>query len=113
MKNAVAILLVLIMILSLTACESSKIKEAKSIVDELVAYTVEKLDAEIQLESATIDKKTALLQEKIKLTESLIEYCTNDLEEIYADLSKEGQKEVQEYIDNAYREAVERYNNSK
>lgn len=113
MKKTIAILLVVIMILSLTACESSKIKEAKSIVDELVAYTVEKLDAEIELESATSDKKIALLQYEIELTESLIEYCMNDLDEIYADLSVDGQREVQEYIDNAYREAVEQYNNSK
>lgn len=113
MKKAVAILHVLMIFLSLTACESSKIKEAKSIVDELVVYTVEKLDAEIELESATSDQKIALLHYEIELKESLIEYCMNDLDEIYAELSVAGQREVQEYIDNAYRDAVEQYNNSK
>lgn len=113
MRKSIVIILALVMVLTLTACESSKISEAKDIVDELVEYTIKKLDAQIQLESATSDRKAELLQYEIELYENSIEFCMNKLDEINESLSAAGQQELQEYINIVYSEAVERYNNSK
>ena len=112
MKKTVALVLVLVLSLTLTACEASKISKAKCIVDKIVVHTIEMIDAEIQLESATTDQKIATYQMYIETKEELIEFLWDDLEEIWVDLSANGQKEVQEYIDTVYREAVEQHNNS-
>lgn len=112
MKKAIAIILAFALSFVLTACETSKVSKAKGIVDEIVAHTIDMLDAEIQLESTTNNQMIVTYQMYIDNKEELIGYLQDDLEAIWADLSANGQEEVQEYIDKAYREAVEQHNNS-
>ena len=112
MKRVVAIIMVLVVSLALTACEASKISKAKDIVDEMVECDIKLIDAEIKLESTEDARQIAVYQKTIEINEKLIEYHTEDLGEIYADLSTKRKNEVQEYIDEVYREAMEHYNNS-
>ena len=111
-KRVVAIIVVLVASLTLTACEASEINKAKDIVDEMVVCDIKLIDAEINLETAQTARLVALYQKEIEIYEKQIGYYRDDLDEICAELSEKGKNEVQEYIDQAYREAMEQYNNS-
>lgn len=112
MKRVVAIIVVLVLSLTLTACEASEINKAKDIVDEMVVCDIKLIDAKINLETAQTARLVALYQKEIEIYEKQIGYYRDDLAEISAELSPKGKNEVQEYIDQAYREAMEQYNNS-
>ena len=102
MKRIIALALCLVFVFLLTGCEAKKIDEAKELVDEIYECTMDMTEAEIELsDPSTPSYMRTSLEGIIRLNSQLIESYTDDLMDIYAELSAEGQAEIEAYISEA------------
>lgn len=104
-RKALVLILCIVLIISLCGCEAGKISEAKKYIDELYDYTMKKADAEIELESCTVDHLRRVLTAQIENYEKLIEFRIDDIADIYEELSEKGRKKIDDYSD----EVADRY----
>lgn len=108
--------LIVLIVLAVIVCaivwlsmrELSLIDDAKDIVDRIIAYSIEKAEAEMELESGS--QLVSFYQKKIDNAEKILDSLYKVLDNICAELSEHGKAKVQDYINEASQIAVDNYN---
>lgn len=100
-KKLTVVLLCACLLISLSGCENGKINEAKECVDIIYEKTLEIAELENKLENLTDSDNSMTLRIQIDLCEKKIDSATRAFEKIYEELSENGRKKVDEYIEEA------------
>ena len=95
-------------VVGLSMRELSLIDDAKDIVDRIIEYSIEKAEAEMELESGR--QLVSYYQKKIDNAEKILDSLYKVLDNICAELSEQGKAKVQDYINEASQNAVDNYN---
>lgn len=101
-----AIIVCAIVLLSIR--ELSLIDDAKEIVDRIVKYSIEKAEAEMELESGT--GLVNYYQEQLEFAGEVLDSLYITLDNICAELSEIGKAKVQDYINEVFPKAADIYN---